>query len=221
MSSITVPLEKFGKALEKQIKDCQKQVRYAAMKAVNEVAFKKVKPGLTDEFKNSFVVRNTQLPKHIVIEKATRENPVAKVEFPHDWMYLNTVGGNKEPENSKVLMVPIKDGGLKDFRTSSGKIKRSMTPGSLLKYADKHPKKTKGSVANPHAFKNIVSKKGQDLIAIRDKDDRQELKWLYVGVPVAKVMNRWDFQKIVEKIANKELPLEFDKQLKKAIETAK
>jgi hypothetical protein len=44
---------------------------------------------------------------------------------------------------------------------------------------------------------------------------------LYVGVPVAKVMNRWDFQKIVEKIANKELPLEFDKQLKKAIETAK
>ena len=103
MSSVTVPLEKFGKALEKQIKDYQKQVRFAAMKAVNEVAFKKVKPGLTEEFKKSFVVRNTQLPKHIVIEKATRENPVAKVEFPHDWMYLNTVGGKKEPENSDSL----------------------------------------------------------------------------------------------------------------------
>ena len=35
MSSITVPLEKFGKALEKQIKGYEKQVRFAAMNAIN------------------------------------------------------------------------------------------------------------------------------------------------------------------------------------------
>jgi hypothetical protein len=221
MSSVTVSLDKLGKALENQIKKDMKQVRFAAFKAVNEVAFKKVKPGLATEFKKSFTVRNTKLPQRVQIKKGTRENPVAEVSFPHDWMYINTKGGDKKPEKSMVLMVPIKDGGLKDFRLSSGRIKRGMTAGALLKYADAHPKKTKAHVATPHAFKNIKNKKGQDIIAIRDKSNRKQMKWLYVGVPVAKVMKRWDFEEIVRKIASRELPLEFDKQLKHAIATAK
>lgn len=221
MSSVTVSLDKLGKALENEIKKDMKQVKFAAMKATNEVAFTKVKPGLAAEFKKSFTVRNTKLPQRVQIKKATREILTAEVSFPHDWMYINTKGGDKKPEKSRVLMVPIRDGGLKDFRLSSGKIKRSMTAGSLLKYADAHPKKTKGRVSTPHAFKKIKNKKGQDLIAIRDKSNRKEMKWLYVGVPVAKVMQRWDFEQIVRRIASKELPLEFDKQLKKALATAK
>lgn len=221
MSTITVSLDKLGKTLENEIKKQMKQVKFAAMKAANEVAFQKVKPALTAEFKKSFTVRNTKLPQHILVEKATREKTTAKVTFPHDWMYLNTKGGDKKPEKAKVLMVPIKDGGLKDYRTSSGKIKTSKKASVLLSYADTHPKKTKARVATPHAFKNIKSKHGQDLIAIRDKSDRSRLNWLYVGVPVAKVMQRWDFENIVKKIAEKELPLEFDKQLKRALETAK
>lgn len=217
----TVSLENFGKALENEIKKNVKQMKFAAMNAVNDVAFTKVKPALTSEFKKSFVVRNTKLPNHIVIEKATREKSVAKVTFPHDWMYLNATGGDKKPERSKVLMVPIKNGGLKDFRTSSGKIKTSKKAAVLLNYADSHPKKTKAHVSTPHAFKNIKSRHGQDLIAIRDKNNRKEINWLYVGVPVAKVMKKWDFDEIVRKIALKELPLEFDKQLKHALATAK
>ena len=221
MSNITVTLDKLGKTLENEVKKDMKQVRFAAFKAANEVAFKKVKPGLTAEFKKSFTVRNTKLPQRVQIKKATRENPVAEVFFPHDWMYINTKGGDKKPEKSRVLMVPIKDGGLKDFRLASGKIKRGMTAGALLKYADAHPFKTKAHVTTPHAFKKIKSKKGQELIAIRDKSNRKELKWLYVGVPVAKVMKRWDFEEIVRKIASKELPIEFDRQLKHALATAK
>lgn len=220
MSTITVPLEKFGKALEKQVKDYQKQVRFAAMKAVNEVAFK-ARSNLIEEYKESFIVRNTNLPKAVSIKKATKENPVAEVSFPKDWMYINTKGGEKSPEKSKVLMVPLKNGGLKDYRTSSGKIKQSKKPAQLLKYADEHPKKTKKHVTNPHPFLMTSKKTGQPLIAVRDKTDRSEMKFLYVGVPTADVKKRWDFEKIVKDTAEKELPLEFDKQLKKAIETAK
>lgn len=220
MSTITVPLEKFGKALEKQVEDYQKQVRFAAMKAVNEVAFK-ARSNLIDEYKESFIVRNTNLPKAVSIKKATKENPVAEVSFPKDWMYINTKGGEKSPEKAKVLMVPLKNGGLKDYRTSSGKIKQSKKPAQLLKYADEHPKKTKNHVTNPHPFLMTSKKTGQPLIAVRDKTDRSEMKFLYVGVPTADVKKRWDFEKIVKDTAEKELPLEFDKQLKKAIETAK
>ena len=94
MSTITVPIEKFGKALEKQVKNYQKQVRFAAMKAVNEVAFK-ARSNLIEEYKESFIVRNTNLPKAVSIKKATKENPVAEVSFPKDWMYINTKKSKK------------------------------------------------------------------------------------------------------------------------------
>lgn len=65
------------------------------------------------------------------------------------------------------------------------------------------------------------NKKGQTLIAVRDKADRSEMKWLYVGIPVADVKKKWDFDKIVKETAEKELPKEFEKQFKRAMETAK
>lgn len=218
MSTITVPLEKFGKALEKQVKDYQKQVRFAAMKAVNEVAFK-ARNELIDEYPKAFTVRNKNLPKAVSIKKATKENPVAEVSFPKDFMYLNTVGGTKKPESSKNLAFAgdeIEKGG----RLSSGKIKQSQKPAQLLKYADEHPTKTAGRKnRKPKAFKT-VGKHGYEVIGIREENSG-ETKWLYSLQDQAKIEKKWDFDGIVKNVAEKELSKEFDKQLQKAIETAK
>ena len=131
MSTINCSLKDLAKVLEKEIRNEVKQTRFAAMKALNEVAFK-ARGNLIDEYKKSFVVRNTNLPRAITVKKATKENLSAEVAFPKDWMYINTVGGDKKPEKSKLLMVPIKDGDLKDYRTSSGKIKKSKKPALTL-----------------------------------------------------------------------------------------
>lgn len=219
MSTIKCTLDNLAKTLEKEVQKEVKQAKFAAMKALNNVAFK-ARTKLIDEYKESFVVRNTNLPKAVSVKKATKEKLTAEVSFPKDWMYINTKGGKKDPEHSKVLMVPLKNGGLKDYRTQSGKIKQSKKPASLLHYADTHPKKTKSHVANPHPFV-MRNKKGQTMIAVRDKANRKDMKFLYVGVPTANVKKRWDFENIVKETANKELPKEFEKEFKKAMETAK
>ncbi len=217
MSVIKCDAKNFMKVLEKEIKNKQKQVKFAATVALNNTAFK-ARENLIKEYKESFVVRNTNLPKAVAVKKATKENLQAEVSFPKDWMYINTKGGKKEPERSKMLMVPLKD--LGDYRTSSGKIKQSKKPQNLLKYANAHPIKTKAHVENPHPFL-LDNKKGQTMIAVRDKDVRKDMKWLYVGVPSAKVKKRWDFEKIVKDTADKELEKEFDAALEKALATAK
>ena len=219
MSVIKCDAKNFMKVLEKEIKNKQKQVKFAAAVALNNTAFK-ARENLIKEYKESFVVRNTNLPKAVAVKKATKENLQAEVSFPKDWMYINTKGGKKEPEHSKVLMVPIKNGGLKDYRTQSGKIKQSKKPVNLLKYADTHPFKTKAHVATPHPFV-LENKKGQTMIAVRDKENRKDMKFLYVGVPTADVKKRWDFEKIVKDTADKELEKEFDAALEKALATAK
>lgn len=219
MSVIKCDAKNFMKVLEKEIKNKQKQVKFAATVALNNTAFK-ARENLIKEYKESFVVRNTNLPKAVAVKKATKENLQAEVSFPKDWMYINTKGGKKEPEHSKVLMVPIKNGGLKDYRTQSGKIKQSKKPVNLLKYADTHPFKTKAHVAIPHPFV-LENKKGQTMIAVRDKENRKDMKFLYVGVPTADVKKRWDFEKIVKDTAEKELEKEFDAALEKALATAK
>ena len=224
MSTVRCSLENLGKKLEQEIKKEVKQAKYAASVALNNVAFK-ARENLIKEYNKSFVVRNSNLPRAVSVKKATKENLKAEVSFPKDWMYINTVGGDKKPEKSKLLMVPIKDGDLKDYRTSSGKIKQSKKPVALLKYHNAHPDKPKGKgrgkVANPHPFLITSKKTGRTLIAVRDKVDRGNMKWLYVGVPVGDVKKRWDFENIVKETAEKELPKEFEKQFKKAMATAK
>jgi hypothetical protein len=64
-------------------------------------------------------------------------------------------------------------------------------------------------------------KTGQTLIARRNKDNRKQMDWLYVGVPVANVKKKWDFNAIVQKTADRNLSKEFEKEFQKAMETAK
>ena len=220
MSTINCTLQNFAKVLEKEIKKDVKQIRFAASRAINNVAFK-ARSNLIASYKHSFVVKNTNLPNATTVHKATKENLTAEIEFPKDWMYINTVGGDKKPESSKVLMVPIKGGDLKDFRTSSGKIKQSKKPASLLQYHNEHPKKERKRVANPTAILLESKKTGQTLIARRNKENRKQMDWLYVGVPVADVKKKWDFDESVRKTADRNLEKEFSKELKRAMETAK
>ena len=220
MSTVKCSLKDLAKTLEKELQKDIKQTKFAASKALNNVAFK-ARTNLITSYQHNFVVRNTNLPKATTVKKATKENLVAEIEFPKDWMYINTVGGDKKSEKSKVLMVPIKGGDLKDYRTSSGKIKQGQRPASLLKYHNAHPEKKRKNVENPKAFLMESQKTGQTLIARRNKDNRKQMDWLYVGVPVANVKKKWDFNAIVQKTADRNLSKEFEKEFQKAMETAK
>lgn len=220
MSTVKCSLKDLAKTLEKALQKDIKQTKFAASKALNNVAFK-ARTNLITAYQHNFVVRNTNLPKATTVKKATKENLVAEIEFPKDWMYINTVGGDKKSEKSKVLMVPIKGGDLKDYRTSSGKIKQGQRPASLLKYHNAHPEKKRKNVENPKAFLMESQKTGQTLIARRNKDNRKQMDWLYVGVPVANVKKKWDFNAIVQKTADRNLFKEFEKEFQKAMETAK
>lgn len=220
MSTVKCSLKDLAKTLEKELQKDIKQTKFAASKALNNVAFK-ARTNLITSYQHNFVVRNTNLPKATTVKKATKENLVAEIDFPKDWMYINTVGGDKKSEKSKVLMVPIKGGDLKDFRTSSGKIKQGQRPASLLKYHNAHPEKKRKNVENPKAFLMESQKTGQTLIARRNKDNRKQMDWLYVGVPVANVKKKWDFNAIVQKTADRNLSKEFEKEFQKAMETAK
>ena len=220
MSTVKCSLKDLAKTLEKELQKDIKQTKFAASKALNNVAFK-ARTNLITSYQHNFVVRNTNLPKATTVKKATKENLVAEIEFPKDWMYINTVGGDKKSEKSKVLMVPIKGGDLKDYRTSSGKIKQGQRPASLLKYHNAHPEKKRKNVENPKAFLMESQKTGQTLIARRNKDNRKQMDWLYVGVPVANIKKKWDFNAIVQKTADRNLSKEFEKEFQKAMETAK
>lgn len=220
MSTVKCSLKDLAKTLEKELQKDVKQTKFAASKALNNVAFK-ARTNLITAYQHNFVVRNTNLPKATTVKKATKENLVAEIEFPKDWMYINTVGGDKKSEKSKVLMVPIKGGDLKDYRTLSGKIKQGQRPASLLKYHNAHPEKKRKNVENPKAFLIDSKKTGQTLIARRNKDNRKQMDWLYVGVPVANVKKKWDFNAIVQKTADRNLFKEFEKEFQKAMETAK
>lgn len=212
-----VNFKDLGNAVKKQMDDIQKQIRFAQMKALNETAFK-ARANVIAAFKGSFNVRNSKFPQTVKVEKATKEHPQAVVKFPHDFVYLSTVGGTKAAEEKSRLAIPIKFGSS-ETRMPSGKIKASKRPTALLDYSNKHPVKTRGHVANPHAFK-IKTSGNKVLIAKRQKGSR-EVDWLYVLVKNGKVKNRWDFDKIVETTTQRNLQKEFDKALKWALEHPK
>ena len=226
MSSVTVSLDKLGKALENQIKKDMKQVRFAAMNAVNDVAFQKVRPKLVEEYGKSFTVRNKSFPKAVQIKKATKTNLVADVSYKADFMKLHTTGGEKHPDKAKALSVPI-DKDADGLRFSNGRVKGRNKAFALLKYANENPIKIKGKSAVKRAF---VLKKGNVAVVVkrekgttttksrfRDNGD----KILFAFSKKAKIKQRWDFDKIVSDVAQKELGKAFEKRLAEAIRTEK
>lgn len=204
-------LEELAQELEKEIRKGVSQARYAAVRSLNETAFR-ARQTLMARYQVVFNVRSRSLPKKVEVKKATKENMSAAVSFPFDWMYLNTKGGTKNPEKAKNLSVPVRFG-ADETRTAAGKIKQSFKPKNLLKYADDHKKKKRGKVASPHAVK-IRTKHGRTLIARRKKANRKEMEWLYVQSPTGKVKKKWWFDEIVKGTVERHLKREFEKAAK-------
>lgn len=216
-----------GSAVKKQMEDIQKQIRFAQMKAVNEVAFK-ARTNIISAYKAKFHCRNSTFPKTVKVEKATKENPAATISFPHDFFYLNDVGGDKKAQSGKSLAVPTsvgagtnwESGQIQSARTPKGSIKKSMKPAELLKHYNAHKGKVRGAgTATPHAF--ILDSKKGNFLARREKNRRNVMDFLYFLPNMGDVPGRWDFVKISRTTAERHLEKEFDKALKWALEHPK
>ena len=221
MSTIRCTLDNLAKMLEKEVKKEMKQVKFAAVGALNRVAFDSQKE-LRDTYSKAFHVRNKTLPRKIEVTKATKDNPVAIVALnapKTEFMEIHTTGGTAKPTKSRSMAIPdvsIQEPG----RTSTGKMKQSLKASNLLKYADSHPMKKRGKVAIPHAFK-MKTRGGDVVIARRNKADRSEMGFLYREEKEAKIKKSWDFKGVVQKVVDQKMEKYFDEALKKAMATAK
>lgn len=221
MSTINCSLENLAKTLEKEIRKNVKQAKFAAVGAINKCAFDSQK-ALRGAYAHSFHVRNKSLPRKIEVTKATKENPVAVVALtaPNtEFMEIHTTGGIAKPTRSKAMAIPDKSI-QEPGRTATGRMKESLKPSNLLKYADAHPTKKRKKVANPHAFK-MVTKNGDVVVARRNKADRSKIDWLYREEKEAKIKKRWDFKGVVQKVVDRRMKKYFDYYLDKAMASAR
>lgn len=221
MSTINCTLENLAKTLEKEIKKEIKQVKFAAVGALNRCAFDAQKD-LRGAYSGAFHVRNKSLPRKIEVTKATKDKPVAVVALnapSTEFMEIHTTGGVAKPTKSKAMAIPDKSI-QEPGRTSMGRMKQSLKPSNLLKYADTHQSKKRANVANPHAFK-MTTKGGEVVVARRNKADRSEMDWLYREEKKAKIKKSWDFKGIVQKVVDRRMKKYFEENLEKAVKTAK
>ena len=221
MSTIHCTLDNLAKTLEKEVKKEMKQVKFAAVGALNRVAFDSQKE-LRDTYSKAFHVRNKTLPRKIEVTKATKDKPVAVVALnapKTEFMEIHTTGGTAKPTKSRSMAIP--DASIQELgRTSTGKMKQSLKPSNLLKYADTHQSKKRGKVAIPHAFK-MKTRGGDVVIARRNKADRSEMDFLYREEKEAKIKKSWDFKGIVQNVVDQKMEKYFDESLKKVLATAK
>ena len=221
MSTVRCSLKDLAKTLEKEVKKEIKQVKFAAVGALNRCAFD-ARTELQSGYGKAFHVRNKSLPRKIEVTKASKDNPVAIVALnapKTEFMEIHTTGGVAKPTKSKAMAIPDKSI-QEPGRTSTGRMKQSLKPSNLLKYADTHPSKKRGKVAIPHAFK-MKTRGGDVVIARRNKADRSEMGFLYREEKEAKIKKSWDFKGIVQKVVDQKMEKYFDEALKKAMATAK
>jgi len=226
MSDVTINFKDLGGSILKQMQNIQKQMTFAQMKALNEVAFKS-RTNVISAYNSRFRSRNKTFPKTVRVDKATKEHLSATVSFPHDFFKLNDVGGEKRSGSGKSLAVPTsvghggnwESGQISTSRTPKGSVKKSMRPAELLRYHNTHPKKKKNNVANSHAF-ILDGKKGR-FVARRKKENRKIMEFLYFLPKMGNVPARWDFEKIVEATSKRHLEKEFNRVLKWALEHPK
>ena len=221
MSTVKCTLDNIDKELLKIVQKQIKQAEFATVGALNRCAFDSQK-ALRGAYSKAFNVRNKNLPRKIEVKKATKQNPIAKVALTAmgtDFMEIHTTGGVAKPTKSKSMAIPDKSI-QEPGRTAMGKMKQSLKPSNLLKYADTHESKKHNHVAVPHAFK-MTTDAGAVVVARRDKTDRSKMDWLYREEGEAKIKKSWDFKGIVQKVVDRRLVKYFQEALKKAMATAK
>lgn len=200
--SATISIKDLPKMLEKELQKDVKAIKTAAMRAINSSA-RKSRTAVAKQEAKTLHWKSKAFVKSIKIEKATRENLMATVKFPDNASEVDKKG-------QTYLMVPVKSG-LKKIGIGKSEIEKDMAR-PMLKYAESHPLKTSKNVSNPHAFFKLTSKKtGQEMIAVRNTDDRSKMNWLFAG---RKGKNP-DFVGTVKKTMDKHLEKDFERELAK------
>lgn len=222
----------FSDQIQKELKQGLKDGLYSAQQALNNTAFK-ARENLFYAYRGIFNVHNknfftTNLRKGVKVIKADRKKDgldmSVDIYFPYDWFRIHAFGGIKTPQDTKkggihnMLAIPTSHGSVKI--NYSGRISGAGAT-RMLKYYNEHPKKTKGRVANPHAFIMKGVANGKDVIAKRQKAVRKEIDWYFVLQPQLKVKKNWDFYGIIQITFKRHLNEEFEKALQWCIDHPK
>jgi hypothetical protein len=111
-----------------------KQLDFALVLTFTRAAYEAQKAVRTS-LSQHFVLRNTFVSKGILVEKATKQNPVATVfartegPFNIDFMLLHETGGTKKPKGQHLAIAPYKS--IRQHRPA----KRGKRPRDLLNVA--------------------------------------------------------------------------------------
>ena len=211
----------FAKLLQKQVEQDAKNIRFATMNALNDVAFK-ARQELINEHKDVFTVRNKGFPKAIVVTKATKQNLEAKIEHKAEFMKLHAYGGSRKPLDHSMIAIPLEKD-APGFRFESGKVKERNKPGELLKYYNANPIKTtsKSKVKRPFIlkydrYKAILIKRAKGNTKQSERKRGNGDKILFTFSSDAKIKKTYDFDNIITKAVDRNFDRLLDKRLKEA-----
>lgn len=205
MSYKVTSLDKLGKELLKVIKKDVDAVNRAAARAAN-LSARKARTEIARQAKKLTEIKDQKkYKKSIKIQKATKDNPIATMEIPDKGSEIRHNGKN-------YLMIPSKKG-ITDYGLNYDNLTKQ-TGATLLKYSEKFPKKTTAHTNSPKPFLNIkVARTGQMAIAVRKKDERKKMNWLYLG----KEGKNPDYIQIINDTTDKNLEKDFERELAKIV----
>lgn len=185
------------------IKNVNKQVAFAASRALNQTAIKVQEHEVTQELPQSLKLRSQWFRPRtkfgVNIKFARKTNLVAVVGSQADWLKLVDKGGTKKP-SGKAIAIPTSNIDTSRPRRKADK------PRNILK--------------QPKAFVAVMSS-GKAGIFIRVGKERKPIKPLYLFDSEAKVHDILDFFEAGKAVADRIYLDIFSKELAKAIASAK
>ena len=229
MSVIKCDFKDLSKVLQKEVQNEIKQIKFAAMNALNDVAFKDCRANLVKAYEHTFRVRNKSFPRAIQIKKATKDNLQVEVSYKADFMAIHAKGGTREPDDGKKMLTIPYENDVTVKHAPNGKVRqRDRVPSLLRDYDSKNFKKSVGHSAVKHAFllkygdgRAVVMKRAKNTTTLASRERGNGDKVFYALKNKAKIEKKWDFEKIVTTTADRHLKKYFDKRLDEALKTAK
>lgn len=218
---------KFDGNAAKDIRDINKQARFAASVALYETA-RDCAELLKGDLDGEFTIRTPWVRKGIKAEpsssKAIRSRAgsngllYAEVGTVDEFMALQALGGVKRRRN-KAMAIPV------DIRKPKTTVLTpSKWPRALLKNSNTNGKRVKRGRGRMLPFINVLRKSGNRAVLQRTGKGRYPLKMLYNidgahdGVTIRR---RWTFQEKLEMYYPEIFEKYYGKALEKAIATAK
>lgn len=208
-----VSFKQLAHELEQRSRQMQKVVEIAAVKTLNDCAYKSM-GAVSKEYEKVFHVRNKSFGRALNYTKARPNILMSSVYFKNDFMEIHTTGGKRKPTNEKVvhggsrqaLSVPIYEN---DRRMENGRTRQRDRVPSLLKYSNQHDglkQKAKSGVKRPF----LLEVKGKAFVVKRAKGNTTKESrhrnngdlFLYSLKKDVDIERRWDFNKIVKEFVD-------------------